>query len=267
VRYHETPPPLDLAPFLQCVWELEGDGAALAGPIFPDGRIELVIHLADRPALERGGARQPSVMVVGQMTAALRLRPPARLHCVGLRFTPAGARAWLRVPAHELTGRVEAFEDITGRCAARLRETAAGARHARERAGRLLAEARAVLLAAPRPPRALEAAVSYTLQREGRATVDAMARAAESGARRLERLFLDGVGLPPKTFARLVRFHHALQDLQRGAAPAQVAAARGFADQSHLAREFKRIAGVPAREIDFARVAFVQDGTPAAHPD
>ena len=267
MRYHETPPPSDLAPFVQCVWELEGDGTALGEPIFPDGRIELVIHLGDRPASDVGDAPQPAAMVVGQMTTGLRLRPVARLHCVGLRFTPVGARAWLRLPLHELRDRIEPLADICGAQAARLLDAAADARTASHRTARVLDQARTILRGAAPPPRGLQSAVALTLAREGQATVDSMAAAAGWSARQLERLFLDAVGLPPKPFARVVRFQHAVRDLQRGVPPAQVAASRGFADQPHLAREFKRMAGVPARAVDLGRVAFVQDadGGPPQH--
>ena len=266
MRYHEIPPPSDLAPFVQCVWELESDGTALGEPIFPDGRIELVFHLGDRPAPDVGDA-QPAAMVVGQMTTGLRLRPVTRLHCVGLRFTPVGARAWLRLPLHELRDRIEPLADICGAQAVRLLDAVAEARTTGQRTARVLDQARTILRDATPPPPGLQTAVAFTLAREGRATVESMAAAAGWSARQLERLFLDAIGLPPKAFARVVRFQHAVRDLQRGVPPAQVAASRGFADQSHLAREFKRMAGVPARAVDLGRVAFVQDaeGRPPQH--
>lgn len=263
MRYTETPPPPDLAPFVQCVWELEGAGAALAEPIFPDGRVEAVIHLGDRPSRD-DGIPQPSVMVVGQMTAALRLRPVRRLHCVGLRFTPAGSRVSLRVPLHELSGRIEPLDSLSHMLATRLSDAAAETRTASDRATLVYRALRACLRTDACAPLSVERAVSLALARQGRTTVDAMSRAAGTSPRHLERQFLDAVGLPPKIFARVVRFQHALRDLQHGVPAAQVAAARGFADQSHLAREFKRMAGVPAREVDLPRVAFVQDG--AARP-
>jgi AraC-like DNA-binding protein len=41
--------------------------------------------------------------------------------------------------------------------------------------------------------------------------------------------------------------------------PAIEAAYRcGFADQSHLANEFRRVAGGPARQIQLAEVAFLE---------
>lgn len=267
MRYTETPPPPDLAPFVQCVWELDGGGSALEEPIFPDGRVEVVVHLGDRPSRDVDTVPQPAVMVVGQMTTALRLRPVRRLHCVGLRFTPAGSRVSLRVPLHELSGRIEPLDSLSHVLAARLSDAAGETRTAGDRAALVYRALRACVRMDARAPRSLERAVSLALATQGRATVDAMARAAGTSTRHLERQFLDDVGLPPKIFGRVVRFQHALRDLQHGMPAAQVAVARGFADQSHLAREFKRMAGVPARDVDLSHVAFVQDGAAGPRQD
>jgi transcriptional regulator GlxA family with amidase domain len=63
---------------------------------------------------------------------------------------------------------------------------------------------------------------------------------------RLERMFAREVGLPPKTFARIVRF----QGVLRGAGDrTAIALACGYYDQAHLIRDFKEFAG----EAPFAR--------------
>jgi AraC-like DNA-binding protein len=244
---------------VHCVWELDGDGSVLSEPIFPDGRVEIVIHLGDRPARDLDGRPQPAAMIVGQMTTALRLRPVRRLHSIGVRFTPAGSRAALRIPLHELSGRIEPLDALSAALTARLQDAVGDARTAGDRAALVFACLRIFMQGSVGAPDRVERAVALALSRHGRCTVDGMARTAGTSARQLERQFLDAVGLPPKTFARIVRFQHALRDLQRGLPAASVAAARGFADQSHLAREFKRVAGVPAGHVDLRRVAFVQD--------
>ncbi len=56
---------------------------------------------------------------------------------------------------------------------------------------------------------------------------------------------LDAFGYGPKTLARILRFGRALE-LARAEVPFAEAAARtGFADQAHLARDVKELAGVP----------------------
>ncbi|MFC4561422.1 AraC family transcriptional regulator [Nocardiopsis mangrovi] len=61
----------------------------------------------------------------------------------------------------------------------------------------------------------------------------------------LLRAFRSAYGLPPHAYLNQLRVHSARRMLLDGVAPAQVAAAVGFADQSHLSRHFKRATGVP----------------------
>jgi AraC-like DNA-binding protein len=60
----------------------------------------------------------------------------------------------------------------------------------------------------------------------------------------LLRLFRDQVGLPPHEYVTHLRVARARDLLRAGCPLAQVAAAVGFADQSHLNRHFRRIVGV-----------------------
>lgn len=61
----------------------------------------------------------------------------------------------------------------------------------------------------------------------------------------LSRLFREQVGLPPHSYLNHIRVNRAKTLLNNGLAPAEVASAVGFADQSHLSKIFKRVVGVP----------------------
>lgn len=60
----------------------------------------------------------------------------------------------------------------------------------------------------------------------------------------LLRAFRRRIGLPPHLYQTQLRLRHARRLLLRGERPAMVAAAVGFADQSHLIRKFKAAYGV-----------------------
>lgn len=64
--------------------------------------------------------------------------------------------------------------------------------------------------------------------------------------RTLRRRFTAAVGLTPKRFARVQRMQRLVRDLDghRDADWAALAACHGYADQSHLADEFRELAGV-----------------------
>jgi AraC-like DNA-binding protein len=259
MRYDERAPSADLSPYVQCLWELESEGSALLEPIFPDGRIEITVHLGDCPRRRGDADPQPRLMIVGQTLTATRLEPVRRLHTVGVRFTPAGARAWLGLPLHEITGCFVDAAAVRGTAASRLRSAIEQATCADERFTAAESAVRAALRPNRCPVNVVSRAVRLIEHHAGTVTIDALARACGVGARQLERRFLDEVGITPKAMARISRFQRALRGLRSGTAPAEVATTCGFADQPHLAREFRAFAGLPAREVDLGHVAFLQD--------
>jgi AraC-like DNA-binding protein len=92
-------------------------------------------------------------------------------------------------------------------------------------------------------------------------SVGAAAERVALGARQLDRLFADRVGVSPKMFARIVRFRRAAIAARSGAPLATAAAEAGYADQSHFTREVRALTGRPPLELlpAMADVASVQD--------
>lgn len=74
--------------------------------------------------------------------------------------------------------------------------------------------------------------------------LDELAEAAGIGKYRLIRLFRARTGLAPHALLVAHRIRHARRLLESGTTIAQVAAATGFADQSHLHRHFRRSLGL-----------------------
>ncbi len=81
-----------------------------------------------------------------------------------------------------------------------------------------------------------------------------LAGAAGITPARLCRSFARQVGLPPHAYHLRLRIERAKQLLLRGQPVARVAAATGFADQSHLGRHFRRIVGATPARYRAARV-------------
>jgi hypothetical protein len=122
VQYLETRPSADLAADVHCFWELDGVGDALHAPFFPDGRVEIGVHGGARPRRHGASSAQPDVMVVGQMTTAVRLQQTAGMHAIGIRFTPTGARKWRSTPLVECTDRIYGVDQVDSRMAAAIRD-------------------------------------------------------------------------------------------------------------------------------------------------
>jgi AraC-like DNA-binding protein len=102
----------------------------------------------------------------------------------------------------------------------------------------------------PEPdPRADEAAdiVAGIAAKPELTRVDSLARDVGTTVRQLQRLFAEYVGVGPKWTIRRYRLHEVTERLAKGSPVdwAALAAELGYADQPHLARDFKQIFGEP----------------------
>ena len=93
---------------------------------------------------------------------------------------------------------------------------------------------------------------------DGRLAIGPLAAEVGWSRRHLAARWRRDVGLGPKTVARVLRFEHALRLVREGRALADVAYACGYADQSHLNRDFRALAGATPREV-----TIVQDAQPS----
>lgn len=81
-------------------------------------------------------------------------------------------------------------------------------------------------------------------------SVTEAARELGLGERALQRLCDRDLGLPPVVVARLMRMHRcAARGLARGGLTAEDALAHGYADQAHMARDFRRLGGMRPRDL------------------
>ena len=183
----------------------------------------------------------------------------------GVRFRPGCGLPFLGVPLSELTDARVPLDDLWGREAASLDDVATHARLARmeavlsERLHRWLRDRSADEPLATR-------AIALMRQARGGAGIRDVASALGVGERRLERAFDRSVGVAPKVFARVMRLRRAVRRIEaatKGAAPVvwtALAFDAGYADQAHLIREFRTLAGVTPVQYAAERrhVGFVQ---------
>lgn len=184
----------------------------------------------------------------GLHARAVRIHHDGRQRGIQLEVTPAGARALFGCPAAELADRVITLAEALGPAATdladRLAELPTWDERLRAVDDALAARQNGDAVAArDRTPETWEAwrLLSRT---DGRAPVEAVAARIGWSRRHLSGRFRTEFGHPPKVVARLMRFEHsrALLALPNARA-ADVAAACGFADQAHLTRQWRAIAG------------------------
>ena len=184
---------------------------------------------------------------------------------VQVDFTPLGARRCLGLPMDELTNRVVALEDVLGPGAPLLVERlqeAPGWRGALRAARRRAAAARWRPGPSPRPRWRGRSGGS---PRRTAGSRSARSRPRSAGAAATSRRAGGATsGSGPKAVARVLRFERALRLVREGRALADVAYDCGYADQPHLNRDFRALAGATPREVTFVQDAAAHAGLASA---
>jgi len=166
------------------------------------------------------------------------------ISALGLLVRPAAAACLLGHAGAAVANQVLAWNVVAG-CheAARLEDEVQAACSDIERLRLLLASLRRVMGAVSRGRDAAYALLCDAVGRHGAQAGEALGL----GRRQLERRCQAVLGVAPKQFQRVLRFHHALSlGVTAGAARmAETALEAGFYDQSHLARDARQLAGAP----------------------
>ena len=246
----ERLPHPSLAPYVRrYAGYLETSGHALRRRQTPSGDIALIINFgAPFRIIDDGGratALVQSSFVAGLHDAYALVDSAGRAHCLQVDFSPIGAQRFFGIAMDRLACRTVAFEQVLGNSANHLVERLQSAPNWKARFAILDSEiAYRMSNAKAHSPR-----VDYAwrcLEATGGA-VRIAALCAELACSRghLARCFRDQIGLPPKTVARIFRYRRAVGLLSGGAfgSVAAVAADCGYADQSHMVKDFRQFAG------------------------
>lgn len=207
-------------------------------------------------------AKVPSAAVVGPMRQAMWLRFQGAIDQVNISFFPGAAGAVTGLSAAELVGRMASPDDVWPRgfrqAVADL-EPLPTAQRIRRLAEMLLARLEPRRDAGPQ----VREAVRLIHVNRGRVTVRWLAGQVNLSISQLERGFTRHVGVGPKLLARQTRLCALVAEAMTAASPgwASLAATYGYADQAHLAREFRELTGLTPSS--FARAGsnadFLQD--------
>ena len=165
--------------------------------------------------------------------------------CLEFTLTPLGARRFFGVPMSELTEQMVHLDQLGDRSLDSLRQQLGN----EDNWDRRLAIAEAFMLERMRAGPPSSGAIMWAYERivasGGGVSVAELTKSLDWSRKHLAARFHEEVGLPPKAVARISRFMRA-QSLARARTEsgwADIAAGCGYADQAHLARDFREFAG------------------------
>jgi len=246
--YADHDPDPTLAPWIANLWTLAvpKQAAPFAHHVPPDGCTNL-------------GFRAGLALIIGPRIEPLTPPVAPGDRWLGVRFRPGAARPFLDLPPRlVLKNRVVRAQEISGLSwALDLANELAGCDG--DAAVAIATERLRGRSAVARPPDpAVQASIRLILLQDGdevpeRAlpTASELARAAHLSERQLRRRFSAAVDLSPKELQTIWRFRRCAVEMAGRPEPSwsALAAEHGFADQSHLTREFRRLTGLTPGEL------------------
>lgn len=164
---------------------------------------------------------------------------------IGAYLEPASTELFFRAPASELADQIIDLERVWG-WRGRIADDLAGLGDA-SRISRLEAELVDHFRRGSHPStRALAALAQWAGAHPLEMTVQRLADAAGLSTRHLNRVFRQAIGVSPKRYCRLARFHAGLAYTTGGEDNhwANVAIRLGYADQSHMIAEFREFSSL-----------------------
>jgi AraC-like DNA-binding protein len=238
VGYREWSAPAALRHAIACLWmQVTPDGAADRETlVLPDACSDLI--------WEQGRG----AYVAGPDTGPVRIVMKAGTVVIGVRFRPSAGGPALGLPLSELRDQRVDLSDLRRRDASRL----PGTLDPGTAATRALELAAALVTDGDPDPAATRAAI---LLADPRARAEDVAAEIGLSVRQLRRRCHAVVGYGPKTLQRVLRFRRFVARIdagppngQAGVHPghdlAALAAQAGYADQAHLTRECRALAGL-----------------------
>ena len=243
IRLAIYPPAAALAPFVEYYWVVEWDRRGCTPEtqrVLPYPNAHLVFD-AGRTAIHgvvRGAFDRP-LIGAGKV--------------LGVRFAPGGLRPFITQALSSFTDTTIAADALLGIAAAQAEARVLG--ESDDLA--MVAQAQALLLA--RLPQVDDAALlsarltAAAAAHNGPASVAQLCEKMAIGERRLQRLFANYVGVPPKWVIQRYRLQEAIWRLAQPDAPdlASLAHELGFFDQAHFSRSFAELVG--STPLDYRR--------------
>ncbi len=256
--FHSLLPQAPLDPLVQMLWDWQGPPQPRRlERILPVANAAIIINLAEDETRtydeQHRCQRYTATTLDGPRSASNIIDTDEQIAVMGVVFRPGGAALFFRERMDTLANGSANLEDLPGTRSAQLREQLlmAGGAHARLDILRRWLLKRTV----DDPPsnNAVMYAVNALRLDPRVAAIRACAQELAVSPRLLSERFRQMVGLTPKRYLRLQRFHRVVADSASHDRTdwAGIAADCGYHDQAHLAHEFREFSGLTP--TDFSR--------------
>ena len=236
MKFIGSPAP-DLKPFIEVCWSVfsEGKSGLSFSEIFPDSNIKLVFRFS---------ATACRLVLMGPVREKATVEIDSASDYFGFRFRPGQAPRLADICASELVDSYTDIYEVNGESIRSLAERLLATSNHAERQQIMEDVVRRHIIPLVPDQRCRRASLLLD-DYGGQLTIKELAEKTGIHVRSLERLFQAELGISPKRMTRLIRLRklmlHIHEDTFKNLA--DIAHACGYADQSHMIREFKQLTG------------------------
>jgi AraC-like DNA-binding protein len=244
MQYSTFVPDPQLQPVVECYWIVEGL-ETVSQKIIPDGCSELIFHFGDRYKVKMEGMQetlQSFSIAAGQLDRPIYLTPAGKSGVIGVKFKPLGMWRLLGCDMNLLTNQTPALSDVLDKAPEEIldRIRCSGNNHERIR----IVEAFLLRLLKNLNTSAIDPVIKEIHDSKGQVSIRDLSGKFKLSGRKIERLFLQQVGIPAKRYSRLMRFACVYKLVQQPQlTKAEATYLSGYFDQAHFNREFREFTG------------------------
>jgi len=245
MQYREYRPNILLIPYIETYWTgkyFSGNGKSHR--ILPDGCVDIIFTFDKSKGMFL-------VRIVGTMTSFFEVNYSQTVEMFGIRFKPAGITAFTRVPVNEFTNQNVELALVETLFDKSFYETLPEKQSMEEIITHIDNYLIHRISCLYHFDTQIIRAVDLILSAQGQLSPAIVASDVCLCQRHFERRFKSAIGISPKTFAKIVRFKHALRCLRNDSYQdlLSVVVECGYYDHTHLIKDFKTFSGNTPTEL------------------
>jgi AraC-like DNA-binding protein len=235
-----------LLPYIEviCTMECDEDADTRHLRVLPDARVEIFLSYTNSPIAIIDDQLYKQSIVSFRINRFVDVQMRKGSGCIAVCFYPGMAARFLKVPITELSNTNTQLSELWNTSAGDLEEKLAKCNCPLLRV-KILQTFLIDLLADSKSDPVIAQTLQYIQLADGRISVEQLSNYSGFSQRQLARKFQYDVGMSPKEYLRVARFHSSLKKLNNYpySSLTEIAINSGYYDQAHFIRDYKEFTG------------------------
>jgi AraC-like DNA-binding protein len=231
------------------------DEFSIYSPFPPSPQNSIIFYIRDAAEIERSYTgkfvKLPPCIFTGQLTERINTKMGKDHLMVYIGFKPGGMYRLLSIPMNRFINDDLDGKDLYGSEISEIIEQLNETSNAKELVtiveNFLISKLKKI-----RPADSFDLAMQELIRRDGNLKMDELAYMSCMSFRQFERKSIEKIGIPPKLYARIIRFSKAyrMKEVNPTLSWTSLAHFCGYYDQMHMIRDFKEFTGVTPTGMD-----------------